>query len=78
MHLYGGDYDFYIRQKQIEQEAALHQYQTATREWHKSVHQQQQAIERQGKRNRSALHSWARTAWPFWATTARANPRWSN
>jgi ATPase subunit of ABC transporter with duplicated ATPase domains len=51
IHLYGGNYDFYEQQKQVEQDAALHQYQTATRERNKSVRQQQKAIERQEKRN---------------------------
>ncbi|MBD0255959.1 MAG: ABC-F family ATP-binding cassette domain-containing protein [Cytophagales bacterium] len=57
IHLYGGNYDFYLQQKQVEQEAALHQYQTATREWNKSVRQQQEAIERQEKRNRRGEQS---------------------
>lgn len=49
--MYGGNYDFYLEQKNIEADAALQQYQAATTEWKKSVRIQRSAVEKQEKRN---------------------------
>jgi ATPase subunit of ABC transporter with duplicated ATPase domains len=49
--IYGGNYDFYQDQKEIEQAAAEQQYVSVRTELKKSIRQQRKLIEKQEKRS---------------------------
>ncbi|QHT70111.1 ABC-F family ATP-binding cassette domain-containing protein [Rhodocytophaga rosea] len=51
LKLYGGNYDFYQAQKEIEQAAAAQQYANARADLKKSICQQRQMLEKQEKRS---------------------------